>query len=58
VGGDAAAVGGAETLDAVEERALGAVDGAEGEVDVVSAAGLALAGEDGVLLGAAEDEPG
>jgi hypothetical protein len=44
------------TCDAVEVRALGPVDRAEGEVHVVPVPGLALAGEDGVLLGAAQDE--
>ena len=49
-------VGAGEVGGAIEERALGAEDGAEGEVDVVAEAGLAFAGEDGVLLRAAEDQ--
>ena len=47
-----------ERLDPLEQRALGAVDRAEGEVDLVPEPCLALAAEDGVLLAAAEDEPG
>ena len=58
VSGDGVAGGGAEAVDAVEEGALGAEDGPEGEVEFVAEGGLALAGEDGVFLGAAEDEPG
>ncbi|GJQ28827.1 MAG: hypothetical protein HBSAPP03_07110 [Phycisphaerae bacterium] len=57
VGGDAAAVVG-EGVDAVEEGAFGAEDGPEGEVDVVPEAGLTFAGEEGVLLRAAEDQAG
>lgn len=58
VGCDVAVVAGAEVLNTVEQAAFGAVDGAEGEVDVVAAARLAFAGEDGVFLRAAENETG
>ena len=44
MGGDRSPILRAEALDAVEEGALGAIDGAESEVDVVAEAGLALAG--------------
>ena len=47
-----------ERLDAGEEGAFGAVNGTEGEVDFMAETGLAFAAEDGVLLAAAEDEPG
>jgi hypothetical protein len=43
-------------LDALEEGAFGAVDGAEREVDIVAEFGLPFAGEDGVFLAAAKDQ--
>ena len=45
-----------EGVDAIEHGAFGAIDRAEGEVDIVAEARLTFAGEDGVLLTSAEDE--
>src|SRR5690349_6719077 len=49
---------GIERVDALQERALGAIDRPKGEMHLVPQPRLTLAGEHGVLLRAAQNEPG
>ncbi len=58
MGRDRATIKCAKLLHTVEQTAFGAIDGAKGKVDIMPKRGLTLAGENRVLLRAAQDQAG